>query len=123
MEPDGLAPDELSSGRHALGGHNVHLARSVADSKRINAVDGPALILSSSGMLSGGRVLHHLKRILPDPRHMIALVGYQAAGTRGRALQQGAKTLRIHGEDVPVRATAVDLGHLSGHADRDELQH
>jgi metallo-beta-lactamase family protein len=72
-------------------------------------------------MLSGGRVLHHLRRVLPDPRHMVALVGYQAAGTRGRALEDGARSLRIHGDDVPVRATVVDLGHLSGHADRDEL--
>lgn len=80
------------------------------------------MILSASGMLSGGRVLHHLRRLLPDPRHMVVLVGYQAAGTRGRALQQGAATLSIHKQDVPVRAEIVDLGNLSGHADRDELQ-
>jgi metallo-beta-lactamase family protein len=121
-ELHGVPAAELAGGQHSLYGRNVHLARSVEQSKRINAVDGPALILSSSGMLAGGRVLHHLKRILPDPRHMIALVGYQAAGTRGRALQEGAATLRIHREDVPVRARVVDLGHLSGHADRAELE-
>jgi metallo-beta-lactamase family protein len=117
----GVAEAELEGAARALSGRNVHLCRSVEDSKRINDVDGPAVVLSSSGMLSGGRVLHHLRRVLPDPRHMVALVGYQAAGTRGRALEDGARSLRIHGDDVPVRATVVDLGHLSGHADRDEL--
>jgi metallo-beta-lactamase family protein len=121
-ELHGHTAAELASERASLSGRNVHLVRSVEQSKRINDVDGPALILSSSGMLTGGRVLHHLARLLPDPRHLIALVGYQAAGTRGRALQEGAPTLRIHARDVPVRAQCVDLGHLSGHADRNELQ-
>jgi metallo-beta-lactamase family protein len=120
-ELHGVSEAELKDEDCSLYGRNVHLCRTVEESKRINAVDGPAVVLSSSGMLAGGRVLHHLHRILPDPRHMIALVGFQAAGTRGRALQSGAPTLRMHGEDVPVRATVVDLGHLSGHADRDEL--
>jgi metallo-beta-lactamase family protein len=80
------------------------------------------MIISSSGMLTGGRVLHHLLRLLPDPRQMIALVGYQAVGTRGRMLQEKAPTIPIHQQQVPVRAEIVDLGHLSGHADRDELQ-
>jgi metallo-beta-lactamase family protein len=72
-------------------------------------------------MLSGGRVLHHLKRLLSDRRCTIALVGYQAAGTRGRALQEGAETLKIHGQRIPVRARVEDLGSLSGHADHTEL--
>jgi metallo-beta-lactamase family protein len=117
----GLEPGELDDLDALLAGPNVHLVRTVEQSKRLNRLDGPALLLSSSGMLAGGRILHHLARLLPEERHLIALVGYQAAGTRGRALQDGAHTLRIHGRDVPVRAETVDLGHLSGHADQDEL--
>lgn len=121
-ELHGVPAAELQAEKRALYGPNVHLCRSVQDSKRLNGMRGPALLLSSSGMLAGGRVLHHLTWILPDPNQLVALVGYQAAGTRGRALQDGAPALRIHGQDVPVRAEVVDLGHLSGHADQDELQ-
>jgi metallo-beta-lactamase family protein len=117
-----LEARELAAEGRVLGGPQVHFARTVEESKRINRVEGPAMILSASGMLSGGRVLHHLRRLLPDARHMIALVGYQAAGTRGRALQAGAAVISIHKQEVPVRAEIVDLGNLSGHADRDELQ-
>jgi metallo-beta-lactamase family protein len=122
-EADGLTPEELVGDRCVLMGPNVHMVRSVAESKKLNSLEGPAMLLSSSGMLTGGRVLHHLARLLPQERHMIALIGYQAVGTRGRALQEGARTLRVHRESIPVRAEVVDLGHLSGHADRDELQH
>lgn len=121
-ELHGVPVAELQAEKCALYGPNVHLCRSVQDSKRLNGMRGPALLLSSSGMLAGGRVLHHLAWLLPDPNHMLALVGYQAAGTRGRALQDGARTLRVHSQDIPVRAEVVDLGHLSGHADQDELQ-
>jgi metallo-beta-lactamase family protein len=72
-------------------------------------------------MLTGGRILHHLKRLLPDPRHTVVLAGYQAAGTRGRDLLEGAKTIRIHGADIPVRAHLEDLCGFSGHADRQEI--
>jgi len=121
-EMHGVPPEELAGERQLLAGADVHLCRTVAESKALNSMHGPALLLSSSGMLAGGRVLHHLARLAPDPRHMIALVGYQAAGTRGRALQGGAPSVWIHKREVPVRAEVVDLGHLSGHADRDELQ-
>lgn len=104
-----------------LYGPNVHLCRSVEESKALNRLKGPALLISSSGMLTGGRILHHLRRLLPDPSCTLALVGYQAVGTRGRALQQGATSLKIHGEFVPVRARIADLGSMSGHADRSEL--
>jgi len=79
------------------------------------------IVISSSGMLTGGRILHHLKRLLPDPRNTVALVGYQAAGTRGRMLQDHAPTLPIHGEQVPVKAAIADLCGFSGHADSGEL--
>src|SRR5690606_37974121 len=94
---------------------------SVDESKRLNDVEGPTIIISSSGMMIGGRILHHLRHRLPNERNTIMLGGFMAAGTRGRALQDGAKRLRMHGIDVPVRAATVELPGLSGHADRNEL--
>jgi metallo-beta-lactamase family protein len=104
-----------------LTARNVITHRTVDESKALNAFEGPGILISSSGMLAGGRILHHLKRLLPDPRHTIVLAGYQAAGTRGRALNDGAATLRIHGQDVPVRARIEDLCGFSGHADCNEI--
>lgn len=112
------AAEHESTGQ--LKAPNVVLNRSVAESKALNDFKGPGVIVSASGMLSGGRVLHHLKRLLPDERNTVLLAGYQAAGTRGRALLNGAKTLRIHGQDVPSRAKVEDVCGFSGHADADE---
>jgi metallo-beta-lactamase family protein len=100
---------------------NVHLTRTVEDSKKINDVVSPCIIISASGMITGGRVLHHLAKRLPDSRSAVLLVGYQAEGSGGRALQNGAKFLSIHGEQVPVRAEVVELGQLSAHAGKSEL--
>jgi len=116
-----LPPGELLGPSNALDGGNVHLTRTAEESKRINNVDGPAVIIASSGMMTGGRILHHLKRRLPDPRNTIVLGGFMAEGTRGRQLQNGAKFLRIHGQDIPVRAQVAEMSALSGHADRGEL--
>ncbi len=99
----------------------VHMTRSVEDSKKINDVVAPCIIISASGMATGGRVLHHLARRLPDSRSAVLLVGYQAEGTGGRALADGAQYLRIHGEEVPVRAEIVKIDQLSAHAGRSEL--
>ena len=120
------AENDLSEGVLAhsncdFRGPNVHLARGVDESKRINSVDGPAVIIASSGMMTGGRILFHLEQRLPDPRNTILLGGFMAAGTRGRALEEGAERLRIHGRDVHVKATIVKNSGLSGHADRREL--
>lgn len=82
---------------------------------------GPAIIISSSGMATGGRVLHHLARMLPDPRHAVVLTGYQAVGTRGRALAEGATRLKIHGQYVGVRAEIVVDDEFSVHADAGDL--
>jgi metallo-beta-lactamase family protein len=95
--------------------------RSPEQSKAINRLEGPCVVLSASGMATGGRVLHHLARRLPDERTTVLLVGYQAAGTRGWSLQNGARTVRIHGADVPVRATVVALSNFSAHGDRSEV--
>jgi metallo-beta-lactamase family protein len=97
------------------------VATSAADSRSIHAVPGPVLVIAGSGMVTGGRVLHHLRARAPDPRTLILLVGYQAVGTRGRALADGAGVLRIFGEDVTVRAQVVTIHGLSAHADQDGL--
>jgi metallo-beta-lactamase family protein len=100
---------------------DVHLTRTVEDSKKINDVVSPCIIISASGMITGGRILHHLAQRLPDSRSSVLLVGYQAEGTGGQALQNGAKFLRIFGQQVPVRAEVVDIGQLSAHAGKSEL--
>lgn len=99
----------------------AHVVNSVEESQRLNALRSPAIIISASGMATGGRVVHHLKAFAPDHRNTILLAGYQAAGTRGAALAGGAKQVKIHGEYIPVRAEVVSLGSLSAHADRSEL--
>ena len=99
----------------------VRMAKTAAESKAINAHDGPGIVIASSGMMNGGRILHHLSRRLPDPRTTVLVAGFQATGTRGRSLVDGAKTLRIHGRDIPVKAAVRRVDALSGHADRHEL--
>jgi metallo-beta-lactamase family protein len=101
--------------------HEFHLTRSVEESKAINNVKTPCIIISASGMVSGGRVLHHLAQRLPDARNAVILAGFQAEGTRGRALQEGAKVLRLFGQTVPVSAEIVELGQFSAHAGKSEL--
>jgi metallo-beta-lactamase family protein len=112
--------DELDPGARLPTGKRVHLARTPEESKRLNDITGPAIIVSASGMATGGRVLHHLSLRLPDPRTTVLLVGFQAAGTRGRSLQDGAREVRMLGRDVPVRATVESIDALSAHADREE---
>ncbi len=101
--------------------HEVHMTRTVEDSKKINDVASPCIIISASGMATGGRVLHHLAKRLPDSRSAVLLVGYSAEGTLARALQDGAQYVRIHGQEVPVRAEIVVMDQLSAHAGRSEL--
>ena len=101
--------------------HSARVVNTVDESRQLNELRFPAVIVSASGMATGGRVVHHLKAFAPDRRNTILLAGYQAAGTRGAALADGARTLKIHGDYVPVRAEVVSLGSLSAHADRDEL--
>lgn len=94
---------------------------SVAESRAVQESNEPAIIVSSSGMATGGRVLHHLTRALPDEKNTVLFVGYQAAGTRGRQLISGAKFTRIHGVDVPVLARIESVDSMSAHADRTEI--
>jgi metallo-beta-lactamase family protein len=99
----------------------THVVSTVEESKALNRRKGPMIIVSASGMATGGRVLHHLVAFAPDPRNAIVLSGYQAGGTRGAALANGAKTIRIYGEEVVVNAEVVQLSAASGHADSDEI--
>ncbi|MBI3782572.1 MAG: MBL fold metallo-hydrolase [Deltaproteobacteria bacterium] len=96
-------------------------ARRVEESMAINEQDGPGIIISASGMATGGRVLHHLMRRLTEPRNTVMLVGFQAEGTRGRALLDGARNLKLLGRYVAVRAEIVDVPAFSVHADRSEI--
>ena len=95
--------------------------RSEEASRALNTTGGPAIILAGSGMATGGRVVHHLRTLLPDPRNTVLLAGFQAPGTRGEALENGADEIKIFGEFVPVRAEVVSLDSMSAHADYTEL--
>jgi metallo-beta-lactamase family protein len=108
-------------GEDALGLAGIHMASSVEESKALNSIAYPAIIISASGMAEGGRILHHLEFKLDDHRTTVLFVGFQAAGTRGRALQEGAESIKIHGRQIPVRARIETLDGLSAHADRGEI--
>jgi metallo-beta-lactamase family protein len=108
-------------GGSALAGKWVQLHRSRGESEALNKMKGPAVIISSSGMLAGGRILHHCRIRLPIAENTLLLTGYQAQGTLGRALLDGAPTVRIHKGQVPVLAEVADLKGMSGHADAGEM--
>lgn len=99
----------------------VDFVRTAEGSKQLTATGGPRIVVTASGMLTGGRVLHHLLRVGPDERSTILLPGFQAAGTRGRQLAEGAETVKVFGRQLPIRAEVVQLDALSAHADRDQL--
>ncbi|MEE1769976.1 MBL fold metallo-hydrolase [Streptomyces sp. JV185] len=116
-----IRPEILALGEEAISPTPFRAARTVQESIAINSVTGPAVIVSSAGMATGGRVLHHLHRLLPDPRNAVVIVGFAAAGTRARDLVDGARTLKMFGEYVPVRAKVADLPHFSAHADANQI--
>jgi metallo-beta-lactamase family protein len=111
----------LDHHRSPLATARTHFLTSVEESKRLNARSGPAIIISASGMATGGRILHHLKHRLPDPKNTVLFVGYQSVGTRGRRLVEGEKQIRILGEMVSVRAQVLSVSGFSAHADWREL--
>lgn len=114
--------EEGSEGKgDPLDVHEFYLTRTPEESKAINNVKTTCIIISASGMVSGGRVLHHLAQRLPDARNAVILAGFQAEGTRGRALQEGAKSLKLYGQDVPMCAEIVEMGQFSAHAGKSEL--
>lgn len=112
LEDDGGNPFRL---------RRLHFVRTAEESEALDRRQGPMVLISASGMATGGRVLHHLEARLPDPRALVLFVGYQAVGTRGRALLDGARELKLLGHTVPVRANIHSLDGFSAHADRDEI--
>ena len=99
----------------------AHVVRTPDESKKISAFQGPMIVIAGSGMATGGRILHHIKALAPNNRNTLVFAGYQAPGTRGADLVGGKGLIRIHGEDVPIRAEVVQLDSMSAHADWTEI--
>jgi metallo-beta-lactamase family protein len=112
---------ELDEGLRNFLTARLRVVASIAESRQVQEDPRPAIVISSSGMATGGRVLHHLKRVLPDARNTVLFSGYQGVGTRGRLLKDGAQMTRIHGEEVVVKARIESLDSLSSHADSNEI--
>jgi metallo-beta-lactamase family protein len=100
---------------------NLHFVRTPEESKKLNDIRFPCIIISASGMATGGRILHHMKHRLPDHRTTLLFVGFQTAGTRGQLIKDGAREIKIHGEQVPIRAQIRSLESFSRHADYVEI--
>jgi metallo-beta-lactamase family protein len=115
------AEHRLSAAEAATVGRTVRLVHTAEESKALDRIREPAIILAASGMATGGRVVHHLKVFMTDPRNTILFSGFQAGGTRGASLVAGTRELRIHGEMFPVRAEVCQLQAASAHADADEV--
>jgi metallo-beta-lactamase family protein len=118
-----LDPDARPARRDvsAFGTSRCRPVETMRESQGLLDQQGPAIVISASGMATGGRVLHHLARGLPDERNTVLFVGFQAAGTRGRALIEGAGHVKMLGREVPVRAKIEKLNEMSAHADADEI--
>jgi metallo-beta-lactamase family protein len=111
----------LSKEECAALSRTARMVNSVEESRALNQMKGPMIILSASGMASGGRVVHHLKAFAPKSNNTILFAGFQAAGTRGAAMLDGAEEIKIHGEYVPVKASVESITNLSAHADYSEI--
>ena len=112
---------DQKAGLDPLNCREVNFVRSAELSKTLNGMRFPMIVIASSGMATGGRILHHLAHRLPDSRNTVLFVGYQAEGTRGRSLLEGARQLKIHGQMVEVRSEIKMLGQFSAHADYSEI--
>lgn len=128
MAVDATEIFNLYHGEHRLSAEQcralfgtAHVVNSIEQSKALNEAKGPMIILSASGMASGGRVVHHLKAFVGNANNTILFVGFQAAGTRGAAMLDGAESIKIHGEYMPVRADVELISNLSAHADYAEI--
>ncbi|MBI5138974.1 MAG: MBL fold metallo-hydrolase [Candidatus Vogelbacteria bacterium] len=112
---------KLTGGKDLFGYRWIHKVIDTEESKKLRELPGPKIIMAGSGMSNGGRIIHHEKNYLPDPNNTLLLVGYQAVRTLGRILQDGAKHVKILGEDVPVNARVLTISGYSAHRDRDGL--
>ena len=128
MAVDATQIFERHSGEHRLSRaeceamcHTAHMVNTVQQSKALNENPHPMIILAASGMASGGRVVHHIKAFAPNPHNTILFVGFQAAGTRGAAMVEGASSVKIHGEYVPINAEVATINNMSAHADYVEI--
>ena len=120
-EHDAEMRSMVEQGADPLAPPNLTLVGKVEESKRLNDLRGPAIIMSASGMATGGRILHHLRHRLGEPSTTVLFVGFQARGTRGRRILDGESEVKIFGDMIPVRARVSSVSSLSAHADRDEL--
>lgn len=118
---DTEAAAELMAGDDFLNFPQLHVTYTREDSKTINNIRGAKMVIAGAGMMNGGRILHHAMRYLPDPNSTLLIVGYQAYGTLGRRLYEGAKWAKIHGEDIPVRCSIKAIGALSAHGDQKKM--
>jgi metallo-beta-lactamase family protein len=116
-----LRPEVVTDGSEALDPGLLTELRSVEESMTVNRPAQPSIIVSAAGMATGGRVLHHLQHLLPDPRNTVLIVGFAAEGTRARDLAEGARAIKIHGGYVPVRAEIVQADAFSAHAGADDI--
>jgi metallo-beta-lactamase family protein len=115
------AQKAISAGEHIFDFPGLHSTLKSEESKVINSIPNPKVVIAGSGMSAGGRIVHHERHYLPDPNNTILLMGYQSVGTPGRLIQEGVKTVRISGEDIAVRAHVVTISGYSGHKDSDGL--
>lgn len=120
--PDAHKPIPNDDPQHPFGIRNLIVHETSDESKQLNTQAGSHIIIASSGMASGGRILHHLHNHLADPKATIVFCGYQSRGTLGFLLTHGAQSIRMYGDRLPVKAAIVSLGGFSAHADRNELQ-
>jgi metallo-beta-lactamase family protein len=114
-------PAYLKAGTFDFTFKGLHITSTTEQSKAINTVPAPKIVIAGSGMSNGGRILHHEKNYLPDPKSMFLAIGYQAEGTLGRRILDGEKTVRIFSEDVPVHCKVRAIGGYSAHADQKQL--
>lgn len=111
----------IKSGDDVFKFPRLYFTETKEESMQIWETKGPKVIMAGSGMANGGRIVHHLKHYISDPKNAVLLVGYMAAGTPGRYISEGAKTVRLYGDEVPVKAKVLMLHGYSGHKDMDHL--
>lgn len=118
---DADAIDILKDGRHPFSMSKLGFVQSTQESIKLNSIDAPMILISASGMLSGGRILHHLKHRIGDPRNTVLFVGFQPPGGKGDYIKSGNESVRLFGEEFPIRAEIAELSGLSAHGDREEM--